>query len=870
MQLTEESYRTKWLVLVSVWMIIGYSLLTQTRMVDLYLATANGLGLRGQPEATTPLKAAFPAFAADGQTWVRHAISLVEQEPTRLQLRYTTIDNAPEGREVHWNSAWAWTIAGAGRIHQLFTGKPLTTSIEIAALWLPPLAFFILIVGFSSWVSSKAGAIAGVFTAGAMLCQNRMYEGFFPTYVDHHGLLTVAVFGTVLGVIFMGSGWWQPRTAGKPSFLPGSEEAALRGAAFSAISGACGLWVSAASIIPPIAITGAAGLLSILIQGRHAQAKGAQFSARAWRLWGRYGAIGSFVFYIIEYFPGHLGLRLEVNHPFYALAWLGGGELIAQIGERWLAPREERFARLQQLIWPLVVVSFAPIAIVLGGAKVLSFLDPFMSNLHSIYIQEFLPLWRTMRFIDGQAKFQIIVVDTFPLLAGIATLSFLRRESSIVLWFATLAAGFLTLMAWLQSRWLLNASGGQVALALVVVVTWCASYRILFRWLIGLGVLSALYVPSGVMRYLNAKGDVEGRKVSPRDALNILDRDVAAAIRASQPEGEITLLCSPNGSTAVGYYGRFKTLGTLYWENAAGLKSAAAIWGAKSEDEAADLIKKYKVTHLALITEENFIAQYKQLLDPKASPEEIRNCFGNRIMIDKVVPRWLQMLPYAIPPDLTQLKVGVMLFKVNFDQSLGDAIYNVGLAQIASGEIESADKTFEVLTSQAPQLYQPWLRRAELHLARKNWDQAEQALLTGGNLAPAAERPTIFALAAENFYRLDQHAAAARCYRESLKARRTPEVLSYLSWILAASRFDAVRNGAEALSLANEAVKADPNSPTHLLSLAAACAELGRFPDAAAAAERAVTNAQIRGDAAGRSVAEQRLQLYRAGKIVRQ
>ena len=70
---------------------------------------AGQLGMRGAAPAATPLTQAYPAFAADAQVWVRHALSLIEGD--KLQLRYTTIDNAPKGREVHWNSAWAWAIA---------------------------------------------------------------------------------------------------------------------------------------------------------------------------------------------------------------------------------------------------------------------------------------------------------------------------------------------------------------------------------------------------------------------------------------------------------------------------------------------------------------------------------------------------------------------------------------------------------------------------------------------------------------------------------------------------------------------------------------------------------------------------------------
>src|SRR5471032_3003397 len=120
MQLSNETYKTRWMVLVVTWAVVAWSLYAQAFIVRDYLAIVSQLGLRGAAEASTPLKQPYPAFAADAQTWVRHALAL--EEGKDIQLRHTDIDNAPDGREVHWNSAWAWTIAGAGWIHHLFTG----------------------------------------------------------------------------------------------------------------------------------------------------------------------------------------------------------------------------------------------------------------------------------------------------------------------------------------------------------------------------------------------------------------------------------------------------------------------------------------------------------------------------------------------------------------------------------------------------------------------------------------------------------------------------------------------------------------------------------------------------------------------------
>jgi len=177
MQLSNESYRTRWLILVTAWSFAALLLILQAQLMRDYLQVVGQLGLRGAATASTPLKEGFPSFAADAQTWVRHALALSEGD--QLQLRWTTIDNAPFGREVHWNSAWAWCIVGAGHVYQLFTGVPFANAVEKSTIWLTPITLMVLIVILSSWATRRAGVIAGVVIVAAMCCNDRIYEGFF-------------------------------------------------------------------------------------------------------------------------------------------------------------------------------------------------------------------------------------------------------------------------------------------------------------------------------------------------------------------------------------------------------------------------------------------------------------------------------------------------------------------------------------------------------------------------------------------------------------------------------------------------------------------------------------------------------------------
>lgn len=866
MQLSQETYRTRWLVLVACWTIAAMAFFVQARLVRDYLNLASLVGLRGAPAATTPFQMVYPAFGADAQVWVRHAVALVEGDDVRL--RQTTIDNAPTGREVHWNSAWAWTIAGAGRIRQLFTLEPLTLAMERATLWVTPTALLILTIILSAWTTRRAGLVAGVLIAAAMIGKDRIFEGFFPSYVDHHGLLTVSVLGLLTGAAFMGGGWWRKDEASN-SILPSSPEIARSSAVMSALCGACGLWVTAASAIPPIAIVGFAGVVTIVACARSARHHGAEFDPMTWRIWGRVGGIASLAFYLLEYFPNHLALRLEPNHPFHALAWWGGGELIAEFGTRWLAPSGEKFRQPLRLVLPALAVCVTPLAILIGGPGVFVVIDPFLSKLHNDYIQEFLPLWRTLRGMTAAGTFQLIGVECAPLVAAIATLSYRRGENLLLLWFVTIACVCFNLLAWWQSRWLLNASGAHVALVLVVFATWFQPLKQRGRWIAAGVVIGLLFLPSAINRYRGAAGDLAARRVSPTDAKGALMRDIAAALRASQPQGDIVLLSSPNGSTGIGYYGRFKTIGTLYWENNAGLKAAGRIFSAPNEAEAAKLIREHGITHLAILTEENFIVQYNQLLKPGAKEDEIRRSFGVQIAHDTAIPSWLQMLPYRVPPDLRALNIGVMLFKVRFDQSVADALYSVVLNQIENEQFDAAEKTIDLLIAQAGNNFQPWMRKAEILIRRRDWLKAAEHVLVALARASDQDRPSVAITFAPLFYNNGQHALAARIYQVSLEKTFEPSSAAYLAWILATSTDASVRNGADALRYADAALKADPNSATFLNSMAAALAENQRFDEAIAISDRAIANALLKGDQAAAQQTRERQTQFREKKPLR-
>ena len=110
--------------------------------------------------------------------------------------------------------------------------------------------------------------------------------------------------------------------------------------------------------------------------------------------------------------------------------------------------------------------------------------------------------------------------------------------------------------------------------------------------------------------------------------------------------------------------------------------------------------------------------------------------------------------------------------------------------------------------------------------------------------------------------------AAIECYHNALKAQPDwPESLNNLAWILAAHPDAKLRNGAEAVALAERACQlSDYKEGVFVGTLAAAYAEAGRFPEAVSSAEKARSLALVAGQKDIAQKNQELLELYRTGR----
>jgi tetratricopeptide (TPR) repeat protein len=576
-------------------------------------------------------------------------------------------------------------------------------------------------------------------------------------------------------------------------------------------------------------LVGIGGVICAWLFSRRSEQQRPQFDAALWRLWGRVGCAVALAAYLIEYAPSHFSLRLEVNNPLYALAWLSGAEIVAMTGERWATGTA---SPLWRTILSAAGLLAAPAAIVAGGSSAFVLLDSRLLGVHR-HIAEFMSLRAAIQ-VMGERSMSRFVIDLVLLLPVL--LVFLRREVAqpLIVFASVVVVGAAALACW-QFRWWMTASGPELCLLLAAMAVVAGRWGQRACWIVVV-VLSAFFVQHASSRVLSMRANVEDGRVTASDAMQPIYRDAAVAIRKSQPSGEVILLSSPNASTAIGYFGQFKTIGTLYWENLQGLAAASEILSSVTDEQAHTLIRARKITHIAVFSKDDFLEEYLEFDREQHPNTRLEETFGYRILYGGKAPRWLRPIPFRLGAVAAESGLTVHLFQVVPEQTDLEAAWASAIAQIGSGDLPAAERSFHTAISLVGRD-----RQAELY----------------GNAASLS-------------YQNGAHALAVVLLDSALSISNAASLRQNLAWILATSRDDRVRDTARALSLSESIAKANPNDETALDVYAAALAATGRYPAAIQAAERMQKLAESSGHRDVSLRAEGRLRVYREGRPWRQ
>ncbi len=645
----------------------------------------------------------LPYQGIDGYHWIMQTQQMLAGRGARI--RTVDYDNAPMGREVHWASGLRWWMAGLAWVDHAYTGTPLPFAVEEIAPYASTLLVVLLIILVTPFLARRLGSIPAALFAFGAVGVGPFYESFTEGRLDHHGLAALNALLTVLLPIAGGAGWVRmenPKSnpaAALRDWLP-SHAQARRWFIAAGIVGGVGLWISTASEAPILAETGLGALLATgLLGSGYRPEEGARPDPSLWRIWGWSGAAASVFFYLLEYFPSHFGLRLEVNHPLYALAWAGGGEIIYRTCRWWnggqLAEGPRDWAWLAFAGAGLTAI---PAVLFLASEKVFWINDHFLWVMHTDYIVEFTDLWRFLKSQwDGQ-QYWLFLLFGNPLVLLMAPLLYWTWQRKIpravrALLLLGLPAGLITfVLSMKQVRWTeLNYS---VWLAVLVAVALALRLRDDYRWnwprralaavLLGWGLFaSPAYL---VKTWIVTKGQATP---SPVEVLEQIARDASYHLRARVGAADDIVLSGPTSSTWLTYYGGLRTVGTYYWENLAGLKAAANIYGATFKT-APPLLQARDVSHLVVFSFVDMPEEYARIARGLRAPDPApQDAFLVQLQRGGQVPTWLRPISYPLPEEFRK-NVSVSLFEWAPQQAGAETLARLAQMQMNEGRNPSA------------------------------------------------------------------------------------------------------------------------------------------------------------------------------------
>ena len=551
----------------------------------------------------------------DAYAWMAHARDLMASGGWRL--RHTFMDNAPYGRDMHWSHLLIWSLRGIAAAIMAGTGWPAARAIELAGVWVMPLFQFFCIGAFFVVLTKKLGWIPAALFCGLFLSLNAFVWGFHPLRPDHHGLQLGFVLGSFLCLQFGGMGWTRISAASEdpavPAFRALSRPDVPEARRWFMAAGALGglaLWVGATIWMFALVAIGTSAA-AVLPLWRKAPRETESYRPELWRLWAWTGcAVGAF-FYLLEYAPNHFAMRLEVNHPWFWIFWLGLAECLGMAGKMGAGFAWRTWRRNDWLLGTLgaLAVLSLPLAIALGPPEWHQLREPVLQRLHARFIEEF----RSFGSALGDTpfyQFLYLQMGILPMALPWAAWRAWRpgpdrsqRQRNLLPGLA-FSVFFLGLFLW-QQRWEFFLAGGLAWLALATLaedrpVPGTGPNRRVLGWTL-VAALLANIVAADAARLRSERLAANSESVIPAWVQSCVMKRMALQFGLAAGQERWRMVGLAAEAPMLYYFAGIQTVASYYWENAEGWKAESSFFADSSDGRVAEKIARERgLTHVCI------------------------------------------------------------------------------------------------------------------------------------------------------------------------------------------------------------------------------------------------------------------------------
>jgi tetratricopeptide (TPR) repeat protein len=277
------------------------------------------------------------------------------------------------------------------------------------------------------------------------------------------------------------------------------------------------------------------------------------------------------------------------------------------------------------------------------------------------------------------------------------------------------------------------------------------------------------------------------------------------------------------------------------------------------------------------------IAQYQKALEIKPDIAEAHHNLGKALLqkgrVDEAIAHFQRALQLNPGDALVHYILGNALMEkgtmddamtqyqealqINPDSAL--VHNNLGIVLAKKGKVDEAITQFQKALEINPDIPDAHQNLGNAFLQKGRTDEAITQYQRLLQLRPdAADTHQILGDALAQQGRVDEAIAQ---YQKALESKPAdPTAQNALAWLLATAPAASSRNGAKALELARQAsLLTGGENPTVLHTLAAACAEAGRFAEAVETAQHALRLAEAQSNTALAAALQSELMLYQAG-----